>query len=163
MFEMKKQLIAAAVLAASLSTGVLAATGHEHDAHHGGGSAQLTLNNGQKWTTDENLRQGMANIRDALAAELPAIHGGKASAGQYHALAKKINDQVAFMVQSCKLDKEADAALHLVLAQLIAGADAMSDQKNNKARHQGAAKIIHALEEYAVYFDHPGWQGVKVE
>ena len=163
MFKVEKSLAATAMLAAWLSAGPQVALAQDHHSHHGGGSAQITLNNGQKWTTDENLRQGMANVRDALAAELPAIHGGKASAVQYQALAKKINDQVAFMVQSCKLDKEADAALHLVLEQLIAGADAMSGQKNNKARHQGAEKIIHALEEYAVYFDHPGWQGVTVK
>ena len=163
MFKVEKTLAATAMLATWLSVGVQAALAQDHHSHHGGEPAQLTLNNGKKWATDENLRQGMAAIRDGLVAELPAIHGDKASAGQYHALAKKINDQVAFMAQNCRLDKEADTMLHLVLTQLIAGADAMSGQKSNKAKYQGAEKIVHALEEYAVYFDHPGWQGVKVK
>jgi hypothetical protein len=101
----------------------------------------------------------MSRIRNALAAELPAIHSGKASAGQYHALAKKVSDQIAFMVQNCKLDE--DAMLHLILAEFIAGADAMSNQKGNNARRQGVEKIAHALENYATYFYHPGWRGLN--
>ena len=161
MFRTRKRLVATAMLAACLSVGAQIAFAQDHHAHHDGGAAHLTLNNGKKWATDDNLRQGMTNIRDVLAAELPLIHSGKASAGQYHALAKKVNDQIAFMVQNCKLDKEADAMLHLVLAELTAGADAMSSQKGGKARGHGAEKIAHAMEDYATYFDHPGWHGLE--
>ena len=145
-----------ALLSASAET-VLA---QEHDHSHGNGKlAQLTLNNGKKWAADDNLRQGMSRIRDALAAELPAIHSGKATAEQYRTLAQKTNDQIAFMVKNCKLDRKADAMLHLVLANIIAGADAMTTQDGGKAR-KGAEKIAHALDNYVVYFDHPGWHGV---
>ncbi len=161
MFRIRKKSVATAMLAVCLSAGVQVAFAQDYHTHHGGGAAQLTLNNGKKWATDNNLRQGMENIRDALAAELPTIHSGKASVEQYHALAKKVNDQITFMVQNCKLDKEADAMLHLVLTELIAGADAISGQKGNKAKRQGVENIIHALEDYATYFDHPGWHGVK--
>jgi len=68
-----------------------------------------------------------------------------------------VNKQIAFMIQSCKLDKDADAMLHLVLADIIAGADALSGQDMEKAQ-QGAKKIVHALENYGIYFEHPGWQ-----
>jgi len=161
MFRTRKQLVAATALAACLSTGAQAALAQDHHSHHDKGSAQLTLNNGKKWATDDNLRQSMSRIQDALTAELPAIHSGKASAEQYHALAKKVNEQVEFMVQNCKLDKDADAILHLVLAELIAGADAMADQKDSKARRLGAEKIAHALDNYGTYFDHPDWHNVK--
>ncbi len=161
MLKLKKQLLATAALVACLSTGSQAALAHEHHSHHDKGSAQLTLNNGKKWATDDNLRQGMNRIQDALVAELPAIHSGKASVEQYHALAKKVHAQVEFMVQTCKLDKDADAMLHLILAELIAGADAMAEQKDNQARHLGAEKIAHALDDYGTYFDHPDWHGVK--
>jgi len=161
MLKTRKQLVAIAALAACLSINAQSVLAQEHHSHHDKGSAQLTLNNGKKWTTDDNLRQGMNRIRDALAAELPAIHSGKASAEQYHVLAKKVNGQVEFMVQNCKLDKDADAMLHLVLTELIAGANAMSDQKSDKAVHHGAEKIVHALESYGTYFDHPDWHGVK--
>ena len=155
-------------IAATLSTFTLLSAGagtalaqdhvHSHDKEK---SAQLSLNNGKKWATDDNLRQGMSRIRDALTAELPAIHSSKASAAQYHALAKKVNEQVEFMVKNCKLDKDADAMIHLVITELIAGADAMAEKKDNKARQLGAEKIADALDNYGTYFEHLGWHGVK--
>lgn len=150
-------LSAAALL--SMSPVMVSAQDHSH-SHDAGEPAHLTLNDGKKWATDDNLRQGMSRIRDALAAELPAIHSGKATAEQYRALAQKTNDQIAFMVKSCKLEQKADAMLHLVLADVMAGADAMMGQDGSEA-HKGAAKITHALENYATYFDHPGWRGLK--
>ena len=131
--------------------------GHAHDMEK---PVQLTLDHGKKWATDDSLRQGMSRIRDALNAELPAIHSGKAAAEQYQALAQKVNDQLAFMVKNCKLEPKADAVLHLILADIIAGADILQAQHGGEA-HQGAVKIVHALENYASYFDHPGWQGLK--
>lgn len=161
MSRLKKQLLATAALVACLSTGAQAASDHDHHSHHDKVSAQLALNHGKKWAADDNLRQSMSRIRDALTAELPAIHSGKASAEQYHALANKVHEQVEFMVQTCKLDKDADAMLHLILAELIAGADAMVEQKDNHARHLGAEKIARALDDYGTYFDHPDWHGAK--
>ena len=159
------------IIAATLSAAILlcmspaAVSAQEHGHSHGHAHdmekpVQLTLNDGKKWTTDNSLRQGMDRIRDALNAELPAIHSGKAAAEQYQALAQKVNDQLAFMVKNCKLEPKADAVLHLILADIIAGADIMQAQQGGEA-HRGAVKIVHALENYASYFDHPGWQGMK--
>jgi len=155
----KMAVTLSAVALLSMSPGIVSAQGHSH-SHDAAESAQLTLNNGRKWTTDDNLRQAMSRIRDALAAELPAIHSGKATAKQYRALAQKTDDQIAFMVKNCKLDPKADAMLHLVLADIIAGADAMKGKDSDEA-HKGAAKIAHALDNYAAYFDHPGWHGLE--
>ena len=160
MFTQWKKVAATLSTAAllSISPGVVSAQEHSHA--HGAEPAQLTLNNGKKWTTDANLRQGMSRIRDALAAELPAIHSGKATAEQYRALAQKTNDQIAFMVKNCKLEPKADAMLHLVLADIIAGADAMMARGGSDAR-KGAEKIARALDNYGAYFTHPGWDGMK--
>ncbi|HYR05195.1 MAG TPA: hypothetical protein VEP71_00780, partial [Gallionella sp.] len=139
-------------------SGMVLAQDHSHH-HEAGESAQLTLNSGKKWTTDDNLRQGMSRIRDALMAELPAIHSGKATTDQYRALAQKTNDQIAFMMKNCKLEPKADVMLHLVLADIIAGSDAMMSLDSHQA-HQGAGKIASALDNYGAYFDHPGWNGI---
>ena len=165
MFAQWKKVAATLSTAALLSVGAGTALAkdhsHSHDAGHDTkGPAQLTLNNGKKWATDANLRQGMTRIRDALAAELPAIHAGKATRKQYQVLSQKANDQITFMVKNCKLDENADAMLHLLLADIIAGADAMAGQDSSEAR-KGAEKIAHALENYPTYFDHPGWRGLK--
>lgn len=161
MFAQWKKIAATLSTAALLCIGAEIALAQDHSHSHDAGQdtsgpAQLTLNNGKKWVTDANLRQGMSRIRDALAAELPAIHAGKATAKQYQALSQKANDQIAFIVKNCKLDENPDAMLHLLLADIIAGADAMAGQDSSEAR-KGAEKIAHALENYATYFDHPGW------
>jgi hypothetical protein len=155
--KMVSTLSAAALL--SLGSGIASAQDHKHSHEHGKPS-QISLDNGKKWSTDDNLRQGMGRIRDALQKELPTIHSGKATAEQYRALAQKTNDQIAFMVKNCKLEQKADAMLHLVLADIIAGSDAMMTQGSSEAR-RGAEKIARALENYGTHFDHPGWHGLK--
>jgi hypothetical protein len=155
-----KKIAATLTTAALLSVGTQQVLAQDHGhAHEAAAPAKLTLNKGQKWATDANLRQGMNRIREAMAADLPAIHGGKATVKQYRALAQKTNEQISFMVQTCKLEPEADAMLHLLLADIIAGADAMRDKGVGEAR-LGAEKIVQALEDYGVYFSHPGWRGL---
>lgn len=64
------------------------------------------------------------------------------------------------MAKNCKLEQKADAMLHLVLADIIAGAGTMMVQSGGKV-HKGAEKIAHALEDYAAHFDHHGWHGLE--
>lgn len=140
------------------------AAAHDHDHDHGASAATpsaLALNQGRKWPTDASLRQGMGRIRDAMEAAMPAISAGKADTARFDAAAGQVNEQIAFMVQNCKLDKETDAMLHLVLAEIIAGAEAMEGKSKELDRRDGAVKVIDALENYDRYFDHPGWRPLK--
>jgi hypothetical protein len=152
----------AAVLAClALAIGPAAAAEHEEHAHgHDASAHKLELDHGKKWSTDAPLRQGMSAIRDAVAAEHHAIHHNKASLARYQALARKTDEQVAYMVANCKLPTEADANLHVILAELIAGSDLMKGKSKAKAR-EGAVKVIGALEAYPEYFDHPGWKAIE--
>ncbi|MFZ2301954.1 MAG: hypothetical protein WAW10_08810 [Gallionella sp.] len=154
-----KKIAASLTAATLLNAGAALAQDHHHSHDHGQ-PAQLTLDNGKKWATDNNLRQGMSRIQNALSAELPAIHADKLAAEQYRALAQKTNDQIAFIVKNCKMDQKMDAVLHVVLADIIAGSDAMMAQNSSEAR-KGAEKIARALDNYGAYFDHPGWHGAK--
>lgn len=126
--------------------------------HHHGGEASLYLNQGQKWATDDPLRQGMGHIRAAMAAKLQAIHTKRLSQAEYGKLAAQLEQEVGGIVAACKLPEEADAMLHLVLADLGAGADAMAGRTKGSEPRQGALKVLGALEDYGRYFDHPGWQ-----
>lgn len=147
-----------------LFTGMLSLTTSqalaEQDVHrHGDGAgAELSLHNGAKWKTDAILRQGMEHIRDLLEPQMAAIHNDKLKPMQYGVLAKKINAELSAIVKGCKLDKEADAMLHLVLADIIEGADGLGGKNKQLGRHGGAVKIFKALENYGTYFDHQGWQ-----
>lgn len=146
-----------ALLVVFLGAGVTDALAHDHEhSHEEAGPQRLTLKNDHKWATDGSLRQAMSSIQGEMRASHDAIHDGRMTQQQYRDLSGKVNAQISFMVQNCKLDKDADEMLHLVLADIIAGADAMAGQDTGKAR-QGAEKIFHALENYGSYFDHPGW------
>lgn len=133
-------LAAALVLGAAVS----AATGADEHAHGTGGQeAKLVLDHGKKWQTDAPLRKGMENIRAAMAAK-----------GEYAAKADRVNAEVAYIVQNCKLPEDADAQLHLVIAELLGGAEAMKGEHAG----DGAKRVARALHAYGEFFDHPGWK-----
>ena len=123
--------------------GAAAAAGESHEHGHGAGEAKLVLDHGKKWQTDAPLRKGMENIRAVLAT------GQKPEA-----LAELVNAEVAYIVQNCKLPEDADAQLHLLIAELLAGADAMKGEQPR----EGAERVAKALDRYGEFFEHPGWR-----
>ncbi len=149
------RLIVAATLALCLVPAIAVDLAHEHEAH---GAATPTLNNGQKWSTDASLRKGMASIRDALLPQLSAVRANKLKASQYQALARQTHTQIGFIVANCKLAPQADAQLHLIIAELETAAEAMAGNSKQLSRPEGAMKLRHALETYGELFDHPGWR-----
>jgi hypothetical protein len=135
---------------------------HAHEAHEvsPGVGLQLTLDHGRKWATDAALRHGMTAIRAAVARDRPAIHRGTQTAEQYAALAATITDQVAYIVKHCRLEPAADAQLHRVIGELVAGAEIMRGTQADAAPAEGAARSVRALDVYGRYFVHPGWKAL---
>lgn len=131
-----------------------------HDAKHEHGAATLSLDHGKKWSTDEPLRKAMENLRTAFAAQLDAIHHNELSADGYKILGERTAQEVGNIVAQCKLKPEADAVLHLIIADMLAGADIMQNLANDKPR-AGAHKVVMALQSYGQYFDHPGWKNLE--
>jgi hypothetical protein len=151
MFTTKHFSVVALALGLALSGPALAATEHEHSGH-GGAALELTLNNGQKWPTDEALRRGMDEMRRAMERSIERIHAGTFMSADYVALADRLQQQVDYVTANCKLPEEADAQLHIVLAEIIEGMDAMRDGTD---RLKGALRTIVALEAYERHFDDP--------
>lgn len=159
--QLAKLLSAAAVLLCLGTSPAFAAAagGHSHD--HAAAPAQLSLDAGRKWATDEPLRRSMAKVRNAMDQSLHPIHEGKLSAAGYGKLARTINGEVSYIVSNCKLEPKADAQLHLVIADLLAGAEAMEGKSKQIKRQDGALKVLAALENYGGYFDDPTWKPIK--
>ena len=145
-----------ALSAAALSPAILAATEHQHG--HGEAPAKLQLDHGKKWKTDEPLRRGMTSIRDAVHGAPAPLHKGTAKPEAYAEVAGRIEADVGRIVKECKLPPDADAHLHIVVAEVIAGADAMKAARDGKAGRAGLVKVDGALKSYGKYFDHPGWK-----
>lgn len=141
------------------TSNIQAAEAHHH--HHGDAEpAKLQFNAGKKWATDAPLRQSMNDINQAMAKALPAIHKNQFANEEYQALAATVSAKVGYAVEQCKLPPKADAMLHLVIAELMAGAEIM-EGKSAQARHDGAVRVLEALKSYGKYFQHPGWKVAK--
>ena len=152
-------LSAAALIAAvaiGASTPALAADSHQHAA---GEPTTLTLDHGKKWATDAPLRKSMLEIRAALAAKQEGIHKGTLTPADYKGLGTAIEAQVATIVAECKLEPAADANLHVIVAELIAGADAMQGKSTTRPA-KGAVQAVQSVNRYGEYFDHPGWKAL---
>jgi hypothetical protein len=132
---------------------------HGHD--EAGAPAKLSLDAHKKWASDAPLRKAMSSVRNAMDESLDAIHGTKLSAAGYGVLARKIKGEVAYMVSNCKLEPKADAQLHVVIAAMLEGVEAMEGNVKQVNRQDGAVKVIGALENYDTYFDDPSWKPIR--
>jgi hypothetical protein len=150
-------LTASALIAMFAGPVVAQTSGHDHGA---AATSGLTLNQGQKWPTDKPLRDGMDRIRGLVEPQLSAAHAGKLGPSQYQAMAKQIESQVGAIVANCKLEPKADAMLHLVIADIGAGTDAMAGKNAKLPRAQGLMKVAQAVNAYGGHFDHPGFKPI---
>jgi hypothetical protein len=137
-----------------------AADGHSHGTpaadSHAAAPHALALNQGKRWVTDAPLRRHMTDIRALVAAELEPIHRGTLSSDDYKALGEAIEAKVGAIVADCKLPPDADAMLHLIVADLLAGADVLQGKTAGDAA-AAAHKVVVAVDNYGKYFDHPGF------
>lgn len=155
--RLHRNLIAATLAAAFMfGVNVLARAADVHQ-HGAGRATALKLDHGKKWATDEPLRRNMAEIRAALSAKHAGIHRGTLAIAEYQALGTLVETRVASIVAECKLQPAADANLHLVVARLVAGADALQG-KSTLTPAKGAVEIVKAVNEYGRFFNHPGWK-----
>ena len=154
----------ALLLALALSSPMALMAASDHDGHdsHAAGTHQLQLNAGKKWETDAPLRQAMTAIRASVAQTLPAAHAGKAAPADYDAFGKAVAGQVAYIVENCKLPPEADEQLHIVVADLTAGAEAARGQQGEGGRAEGVVQVARAVNAYGQHFAHQGWKAVEL-
>lgn len=100
------------------------------------------------WSTDAPLREGMARIE---AARRTARAGDE---GTTTALAATIDAAIAHMIANCRLEPDADAALHPILGEL---ANAASTLRSRAGDEVALSTIDASLAAYASRFDHPGF------
>jgi len=143
--------------AAALSPATtLAADPHAHG--HEAGTAKLQLDHGRKWATDAPLRRAMGAIRESVHGAPAPMHKGTAKPEAYAELGKRVEAEVGRIVAECKLPPAADEQLHIVVAELIAGADAMKAAKSGAEGRKGLLQVAATLTTYGKHFDHPGWK-----
>jgi len=149
--------MAAAAVATLAAAPALAQT-HDHGT---AAPAKVRLEAGRKWAADAPLRDGMSRIRALVEPQLAPAHAGKVNATQYAALAGRIETEVGGIVANCKLEPEADAALHAVIAEIGAGTDAMAGKNAQQRPAQGLGPVAKAVNDYAGQFEHPGFKPIR--
>ena len=130
--------------------------GHDHAQDHAAASVSATAAPAQRWVADANLSHGMAQVRASVEALGHAEHGHMGP-GQVVVLARTMDGYIGDILATCKLDPNADAALHGVLAQLLRGTDAL---KQGESLPVALATMRQALEQYPRLFDDPQWHAL---
>jgi hypothetical protein len=157
-YAMKPRNLVAAAIAATLVLGPLPVALAQTHAHgHADAPPALTLDHGKRWQTDAPLRKHMTDLRASFAKDLGRIHDGTLPTSDYVRLGATVEAKVASIINDCKLPPEADAQLHLIVAELVAGADVMQG-KAAGAPATGARTVVTALNDYAQHFDHPEFE-----
>ncbi|WP_448567670.1 hypothetical protein [Thalassotalea ganghwensis] len=133
----------------------------EAHKHHHDGQTRLSLNNGVKWQTDAPLRENMETLRMAFKQQLNAIHSDTLDEKEYIKLAALTEQIVNNIIKECELPPNADAQLHIIVAQMLTGAAQIKAKDNEPSFKQSAHQIAVALINYGEYFNHEGWQGLK--
>lgn len=97
----------------------------------------------------------MDAVAGAVAAAESAKRERRFTRMEAQSLATAIQAQFEFMVQNCKLEPEADGALHAIVAQLLQASSALV----NDPQSTSSFETLHGvLVMYPRYFDHPGWR-----
>lgn len=136
------------------------AIANEHEHSHGHASTQqgLQLDQGKKWPIDASLHTGMSKIKTSIEESISEIHHKQFSDAQYKSLAGKIDAQLAYLFENCKLPEDADAQLHILLFDIMQASKQMQSSDNPRA---GAITTIKALQKYPHYFDDKDWQALQ--
>jgi hypothetical protein len=111
-----------------------------------------------RFATDEQVRTGMAAIRQKMAAQETAIAKNQLSAQNYAALAQSIEaDMQAHLVRR-SLPKAAAVAFNGSIWQdLSYCVGLMREGRSVAVQRSGALGIQQVLRNYPLYFEHPGW------
>lgn len=106
------------------------------------------------WPADASLREGMRKIRVALQG-LEHYEHGHMGIPQASATVALIYEAVEAMFADCKLEPDADVALHGLLATFLAGAEAV--RTSPQVPTLEITRMREALARYPQLFDDPQW------
>lgn len=141
-------------LAALLGLALPAMAQHAHDAHEGHEPAAAAAIPAQRHATDAPLREGMSRIHGALE-ELRHYEMGHMPKSVAIERVDAIQAATDYLFANCKLEPQADAALHGMLAPLLAGVQAFRKDPDDTST---IAAMRQAVADYPRVFDDPAWR-----
>ncbi|PKH85296.1 hypothetical protein [Colwellia sp. Bg11-28] len=145
------------LLGTTVTTFVVASE-HEHSHGHASTEQGMQLDQGKKWPIDASLHLGMSKIKASIEENISEIHHNQFTDAQYKSLAEKVDAQLAYLFEHCKLPADADAQLHILLFDMMQASKQMQSSDNPRA---GAITAIKSLQKYPHYFDDKEWQSLQ--
>lgn len=106
-----------------------------------------------RWPVDAPLHAGMLRIRTATEALENAEHG-RLDATQTAVLASEIESATQRIFAECKLEPDADAALHPLLARVLAASRDLRAKPDDLAP---VGELREVLRLYPLRFNDPEW------
>jgi hypothetical protein len=113
--------------------------------------AELTLNKGSKWNTDESTRFHAANLNRAITAfnnkPQPPVAG-------YHSFAADLQKELGALVKACRMKGAEHEALHLWLGPVM---KQTADLKSVSTAEEGKQVTQHLttdIQKFNQYFEH---------
>ena len=151
------------VIALIFSACPVAGSENEHQHGHGPKKHPPAPEAGKKFESDKPLRSHMSAIRTEMQSRIKSVHQGQAKEEVYRQLAERIDGSVRSIFKDCKLKPEADAALHVILTEIMAGSSSMKSGVDAKTRADGFSKVVNGLKMYAQTFHDSGWKPIEEE
>ncbi len=149
---MKKMIILTITM---LLTGLVysAEPTHDEHSHHAAHSKQtLTLNEGQKWEIDQTMIRNMTAVMEENTRVKALVSSKKVKNEDFTQLSEQIKTSTQDIITNCKLEPKADAAFHIVLADLLMASENLKQPKSTK---KGMKELSSAINAYVKYFNHP--------
>lgn len=133
----------------SLIVSFASAQNHHHHGDHGK-KAEKQVTTNKQFIPPEDLKIQMEKILNQMQ-ELSKKKDDLKSVKEYGG---KITNTVQEIFKTCKLESEADAAIHPSLGLILEGAGELK-----KGKYESGQKKIHeALLDYEKLFKHEGWK-----
>jgi hypothetical protein len=114
-----------------------------------------------KWPTDETLRTAMAAIRKATLDNHTLVTHRRMPPSDAQRFADAIAKATSRARESTQLAPDAKAELDSILADIVAGAEAVAGRGDAMTPIDGIVGIDAALARYPLRFDDPTWQPLR--
>ena len=138
-------------IAAALNIGASLSSQARQPVHEHLGETATTTIPAQPFATDAALREGMARIHLSLD-ELKHYEMGHMPLAMAIERADTIQNAIDFLFANCKLDAQADAALHGMIVPLLAALQTFREDPNDMS---SIAAMREAIADYVRLFADP--------
>jgi hypothetical protein len=140
-------LIALALALAIPACGPGADNANDGHSHGNAAGLKLTLNDGQKWKSDDHTRESMKGIADALDAEKREDVAG------INALGKDLNTRLQELVLGCTMTGPEHEQLHVFLNEFMPAVERMVNAQDADLAKEARQDVRHLVDEYKAYFE----------